>query len=85
MRGIIFYRKNSESESAATRYQHDFERFTGKKLELMDVDTREGTALARIHDVVQYPAILALDDEGRHQNFWQGEIMPKMDDVAGYL
>ena len=85
MRGIIFYRKDSESQSAAEQYEHDFERFTGKKLDMMDVDTREGTALARIHDIVQYPAIVALDNEGKLQNAWQGDPLPTMDNVAGYL
>lgn len=85
MRAIVFYRRNSESESLAERYATDFYRATGKQLELTDVDTPAGTDLARLHDIVEYPAILALADDGQALNMWQGGDLPLIDEVNGYL
>jgi hypothetical protein len=85
MRALVFYRRESQSASLADRFAHDFERTTGQKLELLDVDTPEGTDLARLHDIVQYPAIIVIDSDGKLQNSWQGEDLPLIDNVAGYM
>lgn len=85
MRGIIFYRRGTESDSKASNFKRDFEHFTSKKIELLDVDTREGATLAKLYDMVSYPAVIALDDDGKLRSAWQGDNMPRIDDVSGYL
>lgn len=40
--------------------------------------------MARVYDVVQYPALLAIEDTGSLAQYWQGDILPLMDEVAGY-
>lgn len=55
-----------------------------KRLELVSLNTRDGAATASIYDVVAYPAILALADDGSILNQWQGQPLPLMDEVAGY-
>ncbi|HSX34422.1 MAG TPA: hypothetical protein VLF62_02145 [Candidatus Saccharimonadales bacterium] len=57
---------------------------SGRKLELISLNTRDGAATASLYDVMSYPAILALANDGSVLNVWQGTPMPLMDEVAGY-
>ena len=62
------------------QHQHD----VGNKVEVLSVDTRDGASTAALYDIWQFPAILALAEDGRVLNTWQGEQMPLMDEVAAY-
>lgn len=84
MRLVVLYRQNSEQARSTEEFMHEFTRRTTKNIEVIDPDTRDGTNLAAIHDIVMYPAILALTDDGRPLNTWQGDMLPLMDEVAAY-
>jgi hypothetical protein len=51
---------------------------------MQSLSTRDGAATATIYDITDYPAIMALADDGRPLNIWQGRPLPLMDEVAGY-
>ena len=59
-------------------------RYEDRKLELVSVDTRDGSATATLYDVMKWPAVLALADDGRVLHEWQGESMPLMNEVSYY-
>lgn len=86
MKLLILYRPDSEHstdvESFVRDFQHQHE--IGRKLELVSLNTRDGAATASLYDVMSYPAILALANDGSVINIWQGMPMPLMDEVAGY-
>ena len=66
-------------------FARDFERnYPGRKLELVSVDTRDGAATASLYDILKYPAVMALSDDGRIIHLWQGEHMPMMNEVSYY-
>jgi len=67
-------------------FVRDFQRRyeVGRKIDLVSVNTRDGAATASLYDIVAYPAVLVIADDGRLVSFWQGLPMPLMDDVAGY-
>jgi hypothetical protein len=87
MKVLILYRP--ESEHAPTvesfvrdiQHQHDIE----GKMELMSVNTRDGAATASLYDIWAFPTIMALTDDGRVLNTWQGEPLPLMNEVLGYV
>lgn len=56
----------------------------GGRMEVLDVDTRDGMATASLYDVMRYPAILALRDDGSVLKSWEGEALPLMDEIAYY-
>lgn len=85
MKTLILFRPNSEHERVVIDYLRDFQRQTGKVLPQMDVDSAEGMNLCRIYDIVQYPAILATDNEGHVQQLWQGLPLPAMSEVSYYV
>lgn len=64
---------------------HNFEDLhISSRLEVLNIDSREGSALASLYDVVRYPAILVLQDDGSLQKSWEGDELPLLDEVAGY-
>jgi hypothetical protein len=45
----------------------------------------EGSDMAKLYDVVRYPAILAVADDGSLQRLWQDRPWPLMDEVSPYI
>ena len=82
---MIFYRPHSEHERTVDEYIRDFAHHTGKKLPTVDVNTPDGAYLAELYDVVKFPSIVAIDDEGRLLQSWSDELLPRFDEVSFYL
>ena len=85
MRVLVFYRPNSEYARITEDFVRDFKSRGGSsKIEVLNVDTRDGDATATLYDVVEYPAILVVQEGGSVQKMWQGPVFPQFDEVAGY-
>lgn len=85
MKVLVLYRPNSEHGRRVEEFIHDFQRrHQGERLEVLNIDSRDGSATASLYDVMQYPAILVLQTDGYPQKVWQGEQLPLMDEVASY-
>ena len=85
MRLLILYRPNSEHGRIIEEFIHNYQsRNQSGHIEVLNIDTREGSATASLYDIVQYPAILALQNDGYVQKMWQGNELPLMDEVAAY-
>jgi hypothetical protein len=84
---LILYRPNSEHATTVEDFVREFQRRhdIGSRLELVSINTRDGAATANLYDIMSYPSILALADNGSVINTWQGEPLPLMDEVAGYV
>lgn len=85
MKAILLYRPTSEHSTAVETYLRDFKVQTGKALPTMDVDSVEGAELCRLYEIMEYPAILVTDDEGRQQNLWTGQNLPRFNEVSYYV
>lgn len=85
MRTVILYHPNSEFAGKVEDFKRDFEgRHPDKKVELISLETVQGADLAKVYDIVRYPAILVLDNQGHLQKFWQEQPFPQMDEVLAY-
>ncbi len=84
MRVVVIYRDTSEHATTVESYMRDFERQVGRRLETLNPDSPEGADFCRIYDVVEYPSMIALDDEGKLQNFWSGLPLPTIAEVSYY-
>lgn len=86
MKVYVLYRPNSEHARRTEEFLYEFRRRkTQHHLEIIDIDSRDGTATASLYDIMSYPAILALADDGRLLKSWVGEeVPPLMDEVAYY-
>lgn len=85
MKAVVLYRPDSEFARMVEEYAHDFKRTKGYDLELVDLNTQDGADVAKLYDVMHYPAILIIRDDGQLIKDWQGEQLPLMSEIAGYL
>lgn len=85
MRTFVVYKDLSEHGQPVREFLRDFMHQTGKQLEVVDPDTRDGDALCQTYDVVEYPSIVALDDNGVLQNVWRGLPLPTISEISYYV
>lgn len=86
MKVLILYRERSEHRQKVQEFVREFSnQHPSSKVEVMDIDQREGSATASIYDIYRYPSILALRDDGSVIQVWQGiDELPRTDDVGYY-
>jgi hypothetical protein len=85
MRVVILYRPKSDHARRVEEFVGDYKRTHGlSRLDVLDVDSRDGAATATLYDIMQFPTIMALADDGAVQNMWQGDMLPLMDELAYY-
>lgn len=84
MRLVIVYKPHSEHASATEGYMRDFARQTGHDIETLDPETRDGEGFARTYDVVEYPTMIALDEDSRVHSVWRG-VMPTISEASYYV
>lgn len=85
MKTVVLYRPNSEHGRLVEEFVHEYRaRQISAPLEMLNIDERDGAAMARLYDVVRYPAIMVLRDDGSQVAAWQGDSLPLLDEVAGY-
>lgn len=84
MRAVIVTKENTDYARAVTEFLHDFERQLGRSLEVIDPDTPSGSGFCETYDIVEYPTIIALADDGSVQNSWTGVPLPTINEVSYY-
>jgi hypothetical protein len=85
MKVLIIYRPNSEHGRLTEEFIHDFQhRNPTQRLEVLNIDSRDGSATATLYDVMQYPSILVLQSDGQIEKSWEGDNLPRLDEVASY-
>lgn len=85
MRVVVVYKEATDYARQVTDYLRDFERQTGRTLETLDPETRDGIGFCTTYDIMQYPTIIALSDEGQMQNKWPGLPLPTISEVSFYV
>lgn len=81
---MIFARERTDYARSVAEFLHDFEKRTSETLETVDPDSRRGADLCRLYDVVEYPTIVAVADDGQLRNMWRGLPLPTIDEVSYY-
>jgi hypothetical protein len=85
MKLVILYRPDSEFSRITETFIGDYtSRYSSISPEVINIDTRQGSATAEVYDIVQYPAILVIRDDGSLSKSWQGPKLPLIDEVASY-
>lgn len=85
MRVVVIYKDNTDYASTVTGYLHDFEYQTGHRLEMIDPETPDGIQFCETYDIVEYPSIIAISDDGALQNFWRGLPLPTISELSFYI
>jgi hypothetical protein len=85
VRVVVIYKDESDHAREVLDYLQDFARQTGHTLETMDPDTPEGIDFCKVYDIVEYPTMIALSDNGSMQNMWRGWPLPTINEVSYYV
>lgn len=85
MKVVVVYKDESDHAREVYDYLKDFTRQTGHNLETINPDTRDGQEFCRVYDIVEYPTILAVSDDGKLQNMWRGTPLPTISEVSYYV
>lgn len=85
MKIVALYHPSSEWARDVETYAHDIERTQGVQVELVSLETRDGAAMASLYDVMHFPAVMVIKEDGQMQQLWQGEQLPLMNEVAGFV
>lgn len=80
----IVYKPQSEHARDVEDYMRDFYRRTGSQLDTLNPETRDGASFCRVYDVVEYPSVLAISDDGRLLGFWRGLPLPTISELGYY-
>ena len=85
MKAVILYKPNSETESSVQEYVREFGRETGRTIALVDSDSIQGIEIAKLYDVVQFPAIVVFRDDGSFIESWlDREKWPTISELSFY-
>ncbi len=85
MKVAIIYRLESDHAREVLDYLRDFSRQTGHVIEEIDPESPDGSHFCRTYDIVEYPTLLALSDDGQLQNMWRGRPLPTISEVSFYV
>ena len=85
MKITIVYREESDHAREVFDFLHDFEKRTGQTIEEINPDSPRNEFFIQAYDIIEYPTILALTDEGKVLNQWRGRPLPMIDEVSYYL
>lgn len=84
MKVKIFYKQQMDYTRLVEDWLRDFERQTGRTIEQIDPESREGISFCRAYDILEFPSIVALSDDGSLQNIWRGALLPTINEVDYY-
>lgn len=85
MRVVVVYKEETDYARQVYDYLRDFTRQTGHELETINPDTPTGTSFCRTYDIVEYPTVVAISDDGVLQSMWRGLPLPTMSEVSYYV
>jgi hypothetical protein len=85
MKVVVIYKDNTDHAREVIDYMRDFKQQTGHDLETLDPESSEGVSFCRTYDILQFPSVIAISDEGQMQNIWQGTPLPTISEVSYYV
>lgn len=85
MRVVVVYKDETDYARQVDTFLFEFKRLTGHELEVIDPESRDGVQFCGTYDIMQYPTIIALSDDGQVQNKWVGLPLPTMSEVSYYV
>jgi len=85
MRTVVIYKDETDYARQVIDFLRDFNRQTGHELETINPDTPAGAEFCRAYDIVEYPTIISVGDDGMLQQMWRGLPLPTISEVSYYV
>lgn len=85
MKVVVISKDNMDYTRTVLDYLRDFKMQTGHELEVMDPESPDGVMFCRAYDILEFPTLVAITDEGVLQNQWRGLPLPTISEVSYYV
>jgi len=85
MRVVVVFKDERDYTRQVTDYLRDFKMQTGHDLETMDPDSPDGISFCRTYDLMEFPSMVAISNDGVMQNTWSGLPLPTISEVSYYV
>ena len=85
MRVVVIYKEATDYARQVEDYLVDFKRQTGHDLETMNPESPSGISFCEAYDILEFPTLVAISDDGHVQNQWQGLPLPTISEVSYYV
>ena len=86
MRVVVLSKDGYDYSSAVDAFVTELEaQSPGSEIERLNPDEYEGESLARTLDILEFPAVVALDNKGTMIQKWTGTPLPPISEVAYYI
>jgi hypothetical protein len=85
MRVVVIYKERTDYARQINDYMRDFKTQTGHDLETLDPETPDGISFCLTYDILEFPTLIALSDDGVMQNMWNGLPLPTISEVSYYV
>ena len=84
MRIVIVYKEFSDHARECEEWIHEFEKRTTAELEKLDPESPDGESFCTARGIMEYPAIVITDTDGKTYETWTGSPLPVIDEVVAY-
>ena len=82
---VCLTKSERDYSSTVDNFVEEFERRAGAgAITVMNPETIEGESFATAHDILEFPAIVAVDGNGTTMAEWKGLPLPSYDEVSYY-
>jgi hypothetical protein len=78
------YKDQTDYARSVIDFLRDFQHQTGHEVETMNPDSAEGIDFCQSYDIMEYPTMIALSDDGQMLNTWTGLPLPTISEVSFY-
>jgi hypothetical protein len=85
MRVVMIFKDRTDYTRAVETYLVDFKRQTGHDIETLDPESLAGIDFCQTYDIMEYPTMIALSDDGQMQNIWTGIPLPTISEASYYV
>jgi len=85
VRVVVVFKDRTDTTRDVETFLRDFNHQTGHELESLDPESMAGIDFCRAYDIVEYPSVIALTDEGQMLNLWRGIPLPTISEVSYYV
>lgn len=85
MKVCMVYKEFSDHAREVEEWVHEFEHRSGREITRLDPESPDGETFCVARDIVQYPTVAVIDDNGKTYGIWSGTPLPVIDEVMGYV
>ena len=78
MRVVVVYKPFSDTAREVEEWIREFEQRSNREVP-------DGEIFCTSRDIVEYPAIVVADTDGKTYETWTGTPLPVIDEVIGYI